>query len=154
MCPSAPRVCSEPGGQKPVLSLSLDRIDNTKSPLVQELASCRLDDNHWWPSSLPQIDMINRSLCGKYHGNCSIDICCLSLFISHYILCLICSFLSIIKRLVCFVGLYWIFVWLTHSNVFPRDHFVHAPSQWETMLHCNVVPHWLGACTKWSLISW
>ena len=26
MCPSAPRVCSEPGGQKPVLSLSLDSI--------------------------------------------------------------------------------------------------------------------------------
>ena len=26
MCPSAPRVCSEPGDQKPVLSLSLDRI--------------------------------------------------------------------------------------------------------------------------------
>ena len=26
MCPSAPRVCSEPGGQKPILSLSLDRI--------------------------------------------------------------------------------------------------------------------------------
>ena len=26
MCPSAPRVCSEPGGQKLVLSLSLDRI--------------------------------------------------------------------------------------------------------------------------------
>ena len=28
MCPSAPRVCSEPVGQKPVLSLSLDGIDN------------------------------------------------------------------------------------------------------------------------------
>ena len=27
MCPSAPRVCSEPGAQKPVLSLSLDLID-------------------------------------------------------------------------------------------------------------------------------
>ena len=27
MCPSAPRVCSEPGGQKPVISSSLDRID-------------------------------------------------------------------------------------------------------------------------------
>ena len=27
MCPSAPRVRSEPGGQKPVLSLSLDRIN-------------------------------------------------------------------------------------------------------------------------------
>ena len=26
MCPSAPRVCSEPGGQKPVLLLSLERI--------------------------------------------------------------------------------------------------------------------------------
>ena len=26
MCPSAPRVCSESGGQKPVLSLSLNRI--------------------------------------------------------------------------------------------------------------------------------
>ena len=26
MCPSAPWVCSEPGGQKPVLSLLLDRI--------------------------------------------------------------------------------------------------------------------------------
>ena len=28
MCPSAPRVCSEPGGQKPVLSLSLDLINS------------------------------------------------------------------------------------------------------------------------------
>ena len=24
-----------------------------------------------------------------------------------------------------------------------RDHFVYAPSQWETTLQCNVVPHWL-----------
>ena len=30
-----------------------------------------------------------------------------------------------------------------------KDHFVYAPSQWETTLHCNVVPHWLGAYTKW-----
>ena len=29
----------------------------------------------------------------------------------------------------------------------PRDHFVYAPSQWETTLHCNV-SHWLGACTQ------
>ena len=28
-----------------------------------------------------------------------------------------------------------------------RDHFVYAPSQWETTLHCNVVSHWLGAYT-------
>ena len=31
MCPSAPRVCSEPGGQRPVLSLSLDLIDSAVS---------------------------------------------------------------------------------------------------------------------------
>ena len=32
-----------------------------------------------------------------------------------------------------------------------RDHFVYAPSQWETTLQCNVVSHWLGAYTKLSL---
>ena len=26
-----------------------------------------------------------------------------------------------------------------------------ALSQWETTLQCNVVSHWLGACTNWSL---
>ena len=30
-------------------------------------------------------------------------------------------------------------------------HLVNAPSQWETMLHCNIVSHWLGAYTKLSL---
>ena len=33
----------------------------------------------------------------------------------------------------------------------PRDHFVYAPGQWETTLQCNVVSHWLGTFTKWSL---
>ena len=33
------------------------------------------------------------------------------------------------------------------------DHFVNAPSQWETTLHRNVVSHWLGAFTKWSLLA-
>ena len=32
-----------------------------------------------------------------------------------------------------------------------RDHFVYAPSQWEMTLPCNVISHWLGAYTKWSL---
>ena len=36
-------------------------------------------------------------------------------------------------------------------NIF-RDHFVYAPSQWETMLLCNIGFHWLGAYAKWSLI--
>ena len=35
-----------------------------------------------------------------------------------------------------------------------RAHSVHAPCQWETTLHCNVVSHWLGAYTKWSLYIW
>ena len=38
--------------------------------------------------------------------------------------------------------LYWHIYW---------DHFVYAPNQCETMLHCNIVSHWLDACTKWSL---
>ena len=37
------------------------------------------------------------------------------------------------------------------DKVHSRDHFVYAPSQWETTLQCNVVSHWLGALTKWSL---
>ena len=32
-----------------------------------------------------------------------------------------------------------------------RDHFVYAPSQWQTTLQCNVASHWLGTYTKLSL---
>ena len=32
-----------------------------------------------------------------------------------------------------------------------RGYSLHAPSQWETTLHCNVVSHCLGAYTIWSL---
>ena len=32
-----------------------------------------------------------------------------------------------------------------------RDCFVNMPSQWETTLQCNVVSHWLGTFTKWTL---
>ena len=46
--------------------------------------------------------------------------------------------------------------WLAHLNIdwrllIYRDHFVHAPSQWEMTLQCNIISHWLGAYTKWSL---
>ena len=41
------------------------------------------------------------------------------------------------------------------SNILAWDNysdpFVNAPSQWETTLQCNVVSHWLGSFTKWSL---
>ena len=30
---------------------------------------------------------------------------------------------------------------------------MYGPSQWETMLQCKVVSHWLGAFTKWSLYN-
>ena len=36
-----------------------------------------------------------------------------------------------------------------NKNIFYRDQFVYVLNQCETMLHCNVVSHWLGACTKW-----
>ena len=35
-----------------------------------------------------------------------------------------------------------------------RDQSKFAPSQWETLLHCNDVSHWLGACLNWSLWLW
>ena len=38
-----------------------------------------------------------------------------------------------------------------YSNSILRDHFVYAPSQWETTLHCNIGSYWLDAYT-WSLI--
>ena len=40
---------------------------------------------------------------------------------------------------------------ITWTNVDFRDHFVYVPSQWEAMLGCNVMSHWIGAQTKWSL---
>ena len=48
----------------------------------------------------------------------------------------------------CFMIYIWIIMW---PHVIFRDHFVDAPSQKETTLHCNVVSHWLGAYIKWSL---
>ena len=46
MCPSAPRVCSEPGGQKPVLSLSLDLIRNSPLPVVFPALVCSGDSTY------------------------------------------------------------------------------------------------------------
>ena len=40
---------------------------------------------------------------------------------------------------------------VTNDVEIHKDHFVYVPSQSEMMLQCNVVSHWLGAYTKWSL---
>ena len=34
--------------------------------------------------------------------------------------------------------------WWWYAIDIIRDHFVNVPSQWETVLHCNIVSHWLG----------
>ena len=37
-------------------------------------------------------------------------------------------------------------------SAFQRRSCLYLPRQWEMMLHCNIVSHWLeGAYTKWSL---
>ena len=48
------------------------------------------------------------------------------------------------------------YLWMVQATAGSshRDYFVHALCQWETMLHCNVVSHWLSAYTKWSLLTW
>ena len=52
--------------------------------------------------------------------------------------------------------MYTVCAWLAYAGVryqlLFRNHFVYVPSQWETTLHCNVVSHWLGAYTKWSML--
>ena len=35
-----------------------------------------------------------------------------------------------------------------------RGHYVYELSQWETMLLCNIVSHWLSPYPEWSLDMW
>ena len=41
---------------------------------------------------------------------------------------------------------------LTKLYTYFWDHSVYAPSQWEMVLQCNAISHWLGAYTEWRLI--
>ena len=36
--------------------------------------------------------------------------------------------------------------------LYPTRNYIHHCNQWETTLQYNVVSHWLGAYTKWSLL--
>ena len=38
-------------------------------------------------------------------------------------------------------------------NCMTRDHFEHAPNQWEATIHCNIVSHWLSAYTNGSCMT-
>ena len=42
-------------------------------------------------------------------------------------------------------------VWSEAWTRWLWDRFVYAAIQWEAMLHCSTVSHWLGGYTKWSL---
>ena len=55
-------------------------------------------------------------------------------------------------KIKCLMGVYVVF----HITRVFRAHYKqrkvgYASSQWESTLHCNVVSHWLGAYTKWTL---
>ena len=68
MCPSAPRLCSEPGGQKLVLSLSLDLILTCSYPIFP--------DANWstWPINIIPLNFITK-ICKSYPKlQCSHDI--------------------------------------------------------------------------------
>ena len=41
-------------------------------------------------------------------------------------------------------------VWAHTALLITRDHSVYKLSQWETMLLCNIVFHWLNPYTEWS----
>ena len=43
-------------------------------------------------------------------------------------------------------------MWYPDTSIYCRDQSRCAASQWETLLHCNDVSHWLGAYLDWSLI--
>ena len=53
-----------------------------------------------------------------------------------------------------YIELFWLSMHLIDeiTKGYFWNYFVNASSQWETTLHCNVVSHWLGAFTKWSLV--
>ena len=38
------------------------------------------------------------------------------------------------------------------SPLLCRDYSVYVPSQWEMVLQCNTISHWLDAYTEWSLL--
>ena len=50
----------------------------------------------------------------------------------------------------------WYVIWTEESSTVLRKLrglLMHVTSQWETTLRCNVVSHWLGTVTKWTLAT-
>ena len=46
-----------------------------------------------------------------------------------------------------------ILVHIGSGNGLFMDHSVYGLNQWETMLHCNAVSHWLSSYPEWALLS-
>ena len=40
---------------------------------------------------------------------------------------------------------------LQSMGLFSTSHSVYVPSQWEMVLRCNVISHWMGTYTEWFL---
>ena len=40
------------------------------------------------------------------------------------------------------------------KSCMTRDDYVYGSCQWEATLQCNVISHWQGAYSKWSLMTW
>ena len=63
------------------------------------------------------------------------------------------NFTGPIKKLSPSIMLSKSIMWIKEKQTdrYTWGHFVYASSQWEVTLQCNVVTHWLGTFTKWSL---
>ena len=46
------------------------------------------------------------------------------------------------------VAILLIMISVTFSTLVMRDYSVYVLSQWEMVLQCNTISHWLGACTE------
>ena len=82
MCPSAPRVCSEPGGQKPVLSLSLDLIDGWGISCEITLRWMSLDVSDE-KSALVQVVAWCHEATSHHLSRCDLDLCCYMASLGH-----------------------------------------------------------------------
>ena len=62
------------------------------------------------------------------------------------------KFILIIHCLFTVLTCIWLCTLMFEKHIaVTKDHSVHAPSQWEMILHCDVISHWLDTYTEWSL---
>ena len=55
--------------------------------------------------------------------------------------------------LLCWRGLWYRLEWIVLWLLVSRDISMYGLSQWDVMLHCNVISHWLSPYAEWSLVK-